>query len=296
MEKCIITSASNKFFPSLINLIGSIKVNYPNHPDIYVYDLGLFYTFKKELESIEKVHIIKMPHFCSFWRSCYTWKTYIFNNPLAKLNFYIDAGSQILRPLDEIFDIIEKDNYFTVIQKVNLETITPPEYLNLFDIDTKYYKQYVIAAGIFGFKNEPNINKILSKLHEASISGLCLGFSPTEQWKNKGNNKNPFIRNCMGFRHDSTLLNLVLIKYLGNFKKHEIEKYGNDHSPNEHPEQLIWNFRMNYTKLQYLNKKYLNSKKVFISLFNLIILKLFLKLRIIRLILKGININNFSSK
>jgi len=288
MEKCIITAASNKFFPSLINLIGSIKSNYPNHPDIFVYDLGLFYTFKKELESIEKVHVIKMPHFCKFWRSCYTWKTYIFNNPLAKLNFYLDAGIQILRPLDEIFDIIKKENYFTVVQIANLESITPPEYLNLFNIENKYNKEYVVTAGIFGFKNKSNINNILNKLHEASVSGLCLGFSPSEQWKNKGKNKNKFIRNCKMFRHDTTLLNLILIKHLGDFKKYDLNKYGYNESPNKHPEQLIWNMRMNYQKLQYTNSNYLYKNKNYIINLNRIFIKLFIVTKKINLKLKNI--------
>ena len=132
MDKAIITSASNKFFPSLINLLGSIKKNYPNHPKIFVYDLGLFWMFRKELEQIENVEVLNIPHFCKFWRSCYTWKTYILSHPLSDLNFYLDAGTQILRPLDEIFLEIEKDGYFAVSQEVPLSLICPLEYKSLF--------------------------------------------------------------------------------------------------------------------------------------------------------------------
>ena len=70
LNKAIITSCSTKYFPWLINLLGSIKENYPNHPKIYIYDLGLFCTFRKELEKIDNIEVLKMPHFCKFWRSC----------------------------------------------------------------------------------------------------------------------------------------------------------------------------------------------------------------------------------
>jgi hypothetical protein len=90
MNRAIITSCSNKFFPAVINLIGSIKNNYPDHPPIFVYDLNILKIFKKELETIKNVKVIQMPKFCVHWESCYTWKTYIFQHSLAESNLYLD--------------------------------------------------------------------------------------------------------------------------------------------------------------------------------------------------------------
>lgn len=267
-SSCIITSASNKFFPSLLNLLGSIKQNYPEHPDVYVYDLGLFFIFKKELESIPWVHVLKIPPFVSFWRSCYTWKTYILNTPLANLNLYLDAGCQILKPLTEVFEKIEKNDYLLVDQgsKVTLNDVTPKDYWKIFDLDEKKGQNKIIAAGIFGFKKDSRIKVATEKLYQAGLSGLCLGFSAGEQWKNKGKNKNIFVRNCRLFRHDTTLITLLVTKYLDNPTIEDVARFGGEKTGNS--SQLIWNLRMNYQSLEYLYLFKLNPvTKIILFLF-----------------------------
>ena len=152
MNKCIITAASNTYFPNLLNLIGSIKHNYPDHPTIYIYDLGLSPIFKEQIQNIPNTKLIKMPNFCNFWNNCYTWKTYIFTKPLAELNFYIDAGAEVLGSLEEIFIQIKNYDYFAVDQEIELEKITPLEYKCIFELKDSLYKESCLAAGIFGFK------------------------------------------------------------------------------------------------------------------------------------------------
>ena len=258
-KKAIITSASNKYFPSLINFIGSIKENYPNHPDIYVYDLGLNFLFKKEIEKIDGVKLLKIPKFVKHWRSCYTWKTYILNTPISDLNFYIDSGCQILKPLDEIFEKIDSQDYLFISQgkEVLMKDITPIEYIKLLDIDTDILDKEVIAAGIFGFKNNSNIKNITSVLYDSGVCGLSLGFSKNEQWKNKGVNKNDFIRNCKMFRHDTTLLSLFIYKNKSEYIIEDIDKFSGDNNIKEG--QILWNMRMNYSSLDYVYNRYGNN-------------------------------------
>jgi hypothetical protein len=155
-SKAIITSASNKFFPSLLNMIGSMKQNYPDHPHIYVYDLGLSSFCINQLKSFENVTVLEIPRFVPFWRSCYTWKTYILKSPLADLNFYIDAGNQILKSLDGLFDKIDQNGYLLVSQgpEVSVSDITPRDYFDIFDVSHDLGNKEIIAAGIFGFKNK----------------------------------------------------------------------------------------------------------------------------------------------
>lgn len=267
-SKSIITSASNKFFPSLINFIESIKENYPNHPTIYVYDLGLNLILKREIEKMRNVEIIKIPHFIKYWRSCYTWKTYILNTSITDLNIYIDSGCQILKPLDELFEKVNNQDYLLVSQgsEVLMEDVTPKEYIEIFDLNNDILKKEIIAAGIFGFKKDSKIMRVTEQLYDYGISGLCLGFSKNEQWKNKGVNRNDFIRNCRMFRHDTTVLSMIVFKYLENPKIESVEKFSGEKL--NHPEQLIWNLRMNYKKLDYIKNANLNIlAKIFIYLF-----------------------------
>lgn len=293
MEKAIITAASNKYFPSLINLLGSIKLNYPNHPKIFVYDLGLFWTFRKELEQTKNVEVLNMPHFCTFWRACYTWKTYIFAHPLAKINLYLDAGNQILEPLDEIFAYIDKNGYFLVGGLgSNLDSITPKDYKLLFNINEKYYTEKYLTAGILGFKNESIIIASLIKLYNFGKKGMCLGFSPSDKWRNKGKDKVNIYRDCLLFRHDTTLLNLILRQDLGDF----VYSLGGNESfpkalsngPNQIDwERYIWNLRLGFLSLSYIKSKHLHARFNIYANINRIYIGLFLWARLINLFFKG---------
>ena len=269
LSKCIITSASNKFVPSLLNMLGSFEKNYPDHPHIYIYDLGISSFIKKDILKFKEVSIINVPHFVPFWRSCYTWKTYILNTPLADLNFYIDAGCQILRPLSEVFEKIEKNGYYLVGQgkEVFAKDITPKEYIELFEIPADKLNHEVVAAGIVGFKkNDEQIKKVTSVLYDAGVTGLSLGFSKKDLWKNKGKNKNEFLRDCLLFRHDTTLLTLFVIKYLKGATIESLDLF-QGHITGD-PNQLVWNLRMNYSKLDYLNTSNLSLlSRIFIYTF-----------------------------
>ena len=250
-SRAIITSCSDKYFPSLINLLTSIKVNYPNHPPIYVYDLGLFYTFRKELEQIEGVKVISMPHFCPHWRSCYTWKTYIFAHPLADLNFYLDAGCQVLRPFDEDFETIDKNDYLALDIGVSLDDLIPSEYKNIFSVPETHGRLAGVSAGIFGFKNTEQINQILIKVYDAAKAGLALGFSPDNLWRNKRKDKNIFIRICKFFRHDQSLLNLFLRLHFGNSLIVLSHDNYDSVSKSKLPTQKIWHCRLQARTIEY---------------------------------------------
>ncbi len=288
-SKAIITSCSNKFFPSVINLLGSIKANYPNHPPIYVYDLGLFYTFRKELEQIEGVTVIPMPHFCPHWRSCYTWKTYIFANPLADLNFYIDAGCQVLKPLDEDFEIIDKNNYHIIDVGVTLNDLIPDDYKILFSVPTSYNDVRGFSAGIFGFKKTASVSEMLNRTYSAALVGLSQGFSPDNLWRSKGKDKNMFIRQCKFFRHDQSLLNLFFrLQYGIEPKVMPNENYDN-RSKNITPTQRIWHCRLQPKKLEYTKIELLHSKNNLNLLltFNRILIGLVWKYKNLKIIWKN---------
>ncbi len=264
-SRALITSASNKFFPSLLNLLGSIEKNYSHHPDVYVYDLGLFYSFKKELERFSWVHLLEMPHFAPHWRSCYTWKTYILNSPLADLNLYIDAGCQVERDLNPLFEIIKKEHCLVVGQgyQTTVADCTPPDYFELLHIDQSINGKEMITAGIFGFDTSTEIKKMTEELYTCGVAGLCLGFSETELWKNNGVNKTSFVRDCKMFRHDTTLLTLFLYRDFPHLIVQPVEQFS---AHKEAGIQYIWNFRLNYEKLEFLNSESFFNR-AYISLF-----------------------------
>lgn len=287
-KKAIITSASNKFFPNLLNFIGSIKANYPNHPPIYVYDLGLFASFKKEIASIPRVQILETPRFCNHWRSCYTWKTYILNTPLADLNLYLDAGCQVLKSLDILFEKINAQGYLAVSQgtEVKIKDITPADFIEHFGLNETQLAGEVIAAGIFGFKKDSHITNITQKLYVCGVLGLSLGFSKRELWKNKGVNKTTLIRDCNMFRHDTTLLTIILHKELQDLVIEPIFKFSGQFENS--PEQFIYSVRLNYKKLEYTDIKLIHGNQRFgYTTLNRLFLNIFLILKSINRIMKS---------
>lgn len=274
-EKALITAASNKFFPSLINLLGSIKVNYPSHPKIFIYDLGLFKIFRKELETIENVEVVDMPVFCGHWRSCYTWKTYIFTHPFAELNLYLDAGCQIEGSLDFAFEIIKSEGYYIIPQGRSVKDIVPVEYKTIFGIGDDWDNEECVDAGVLGFKREPKIKKILDEVYNAGLAGLALGFSKKDLWRNKGKDKNIFIRNCELFRHDLTLVNIL-------FRKHIFPLVSHSEGP-------ILKVRLNFKKLKYTQPKLLHPTTDFVTKFNRVLIQSGLFFRRIWFWFKGVN-------
>ncbi len=268
--RAIITSASNKFFPSLLNLLGSIKHAYPNHPPIYVYNLGLLPNFKREISSIEGVRLIDVPAFVPFWRSCYTWKPYIFKHPMADLNFYLDAGCQVLKPLDGIFDAIDRDGMFLIYQGGTLGDITPASYIKMFGIQPDLFGLQNLHAGIFGFAKGGKAQPAIDWIYQAARAGLALGFSPAEAWRNKGVNKNPFWRDCTLFRHDMTLLNIAFRTLYGvGLSVHSEEQFAGGRDA--HPEQVIWQMRLGYSWLPFLHLRALHKGFSSVTLFNRLI-------------------------
>jgi len=270
MDRCIITSASSKFFPVLLNFLGSISQNYPSHPHVYVYDLGLLKPFRTELESISWVTVLDMPAFVPHWRSCYTWKTYILNTPKETLNLYLDAGCQVLRSLDPLFEETSEKGYVFVSQGPNVlaREVTPTQYVRLLDIPEDALGKEIIAAGIIGFKKESTVTPLLCALYDSGVAGLCLGFSSSEQWKNKGQNRNSFIRDCDKFRHDTTLLTILMRKMLPEAAIHDVREFSDASQTDPAMPQYVWNFRMNFKSLPYLDPKLLHEEVPMLSVMN----------------------------
>lgn len=280
--KCIITSASNKFFPSLLNMLGSLHKNYPDHPPVFIYDLGLAWSFKSELQNIKWIKILPVPHFVKHWRACYTWKTYILNTPLAENNLYIDAGCEILKPLDALFDKINLNGYLSVSQGdvVTVNMVTPKSLLDKYQLGPEFGPREIVTAGIFGFKKDSSITQTTEELYKAGIDGECLGYSKQEMWKNKGPNKVDIVRDCPVFRHDTTLLTILLYK---NFSQPIIEniKYFSADLLGKESGQFIWNNRLNYSKLNYVSLTNLDENINIFTLINRLFVQIFLVLKFI---------------
>jgi len=199
----------------------------------------------------------------------------------------MDAGNQVLKPLDDIFEKIDKNGYLIVSagNEVKNKDLIPEEYTSIFDLDRNRMDDGIITAGIFGFNSENiQISNLTKTLFDCGKEGLCLGYSKTEQWKNKGVNKNIFIRNTKYFRHDNTLLCALVLKFVPKALIEHDEFF--NWTLTSSKTQYVWNLRLNYKKLNYLyfNKK--SKSNTLIKTINKIYLDLFLLLKELNRIVK----------
>jgi len=133
-EKYFCTVADAGFFPWLIELIGSIhKTNSENLGQIAVFDLGFTSEQRSFLDSLYKVRVYDLEQvndqqFGYFQvndlgkraRGHYSWKPVAIKQALDMFDYvlYLDAGSAVLKPLDDLFTYIQEHGYFILQDQV----------------------------------------------------------------------------------------------------------------------------------------------------------------------------------
>lgn len=223
----------------------------PDHPPIFVYNLGLPWLFVQELENMDGVSVLPLPRFTPHWRACYTWKTYILSHPLADQNVYLDAGVQVLEPLTELFELIERDGYFFVDQghDVTLADVTPSDFIQKYGVNASMLNTKIITAGIVGFSRSPLVGRIMDELYQAGKDGDCLGFSRRDWWRSRGPNRTHVVRDCKAFRHDTTILSLLVRTRMPQAHVQDLSLFEGHITGRK---QYICNIRLNYVTLPYL--------------------------------------------
>lgn len=123
------TAADVKHFNRLLNLIGSLHhTNFENTEEIAVFDLGLTDDQVEILSKIEKVKLYSVelthPDLLTEFEiepnktapGWFAWKFVVLKQALDIFPYalWIDAGSTVLKPLDNLFKHIEQNGYFLV--------------------------------------------------------------------------------------------------------------------------------------------------------------------------------------
>ena len=122
------TAADSRFFPRLINLIGSIhQTNFNNLVEISVFNLGLTKNEINQLERMEKVKLYNIemtnPNLLTLYKTdragkaakgYYAWKPVAIRQILKEFPYvlWIDTGTTVLKPLDQLFEYIQENGYF----------------------------------------------------------------------------------------------------------------------------------------------------------------------------------------
>jgi hypothetical protein len=122
--------ADEKHMHMLKNLIGSIhKVDFDNVGEIAVFNLGLTAQQVRELNCMQKVHVyaveITNPDLLTYFKTApegrkvrgyFAWKPVVMKQSLEMFPYvlYLDAGTTILKPMNDVFEYIQQHGYFLV--------------------------------------------------------------------------------------------------------------------------------------------------------------------------------------
>jgi len=252
VNECAITTAScDKFAHMLFNMLLSLHKKFPNHPKIYVFDLGMSESQLNELKNVSWITLKKVPSFVSHWNLGYTWKPFIWRQPKERFILHLDAGLVILKSLSSWFLVIEKIGYIAFSQSIQLQKAVPADYMDKHKISISPNEEGV-CAGVFGFDRLSSIEKVISETYDLAKDGLALGYSESEIHRVKSEKEN-IIRNCERFRHDQTLLNIAFKKHCSfvvNGRSEGFKPFDWPKKNNKKP--FIWNSRRNIVALNYL--------------------------------------------
>jgi hypothetical protein len=120
--------SDEQYFNRLVNLIGSVhKTNFNNLKEIAVFDIGLTASQRNYLKKISKIKLCTLeptnPDMLKLFsynnkgrivRGWYSWKPVVIKQALDMYEYvlFLDAGTTVLQPLDDLFTHIKQNNYF----------------------------------------------------------------------------------------------------------------------------------------------------------------------------------------
>lgn len=224
-DQLIITAASSLYGPSLLALLGSLNLNWPGHPRVRVYDIGLGDETLRILEN-HKIEVVKVPEFCSHWQQHFTWKIWCWNDAPASSILWMDAGIVVLRPLDEVFLAIDNIGYFVVPTYHPLIENASESACKGCSVDAGFRDGKVtLAGGFIGFKKAGKIQRILKEALSISLTEEYI--AATERMH----------------RHDQAIISLLFYRELGNVLMSDGVIYCSCYPLNDSPKspgQAVW--------------------------------------------------------
>jgi hypothetical protein len=255
MQKLIALSFNSKFFKAGITLIASLhRVAFDSFDQIIVYDLGLTRTEVDCLNNCEKVKVVSYPEivyacFDGFLEPRqFAWKPLVIKDVGRKegeLILYIDAGAVVLKDIQIIFTIIDKEEIF-LVQDYHLNCDwTTSRALELMNATTEERNGKQLWAGIIGYKVGGKYQPVIDQAFEyAQNQEIVCGD-----------------RKC--HRHDQSIYSVLAIRY--RCPVQPIEIYGQWRGI-QSDDQVIYVHRRAFYSKKGLKQK--NKKRLFAKFFS----------------------------
>jgi hypothetical protein len=221
-RRLVITAASAAFGPSLLALLGSLNLNWPSHPPVLVYDIGLDEKTLRRL-SDERVPVRTVPPFCPHWRKHYTWKLWCWNDAPADHVLWMDAGTAVLGPLDEVFDSVERLGYFAVPVYRELAELAHREACRGCGVTPAFREgRMALAGGLVGMDKSGPMGGLVAEALAVALEESCIASTETK------------------FNTDQAIYSLLMHRHFGSVLTADGKVYLGYGSPRVTPCQKVW--------------------------------------------------------
>jgi hypothetical protein len=224
-NRLIITAASAAFGERLLAWLGALSANWPTHPPVRIYDLGLDDSTRSELLR-HNIDLRKVPPFCPHWRLHFTWKMWCWEDAPASHVLWLDAGTVVLDSLEEVFEGIEKLGYFAIPNYRSLAVEASAAAIKGCGLPTNFsHDKPTIAGNVFGFDKADRLRRLITEaLAVAMVEENIKATAPEH-------------------RHDQAIVSLLLHKHFSPVFLFDGRIYGSAGSPCQVPGQKIWAHR-----------------------------------------------------
>lgn len=214
-KNIIVTTANSPYYRSLLTLINGIHTFGKNCVDkIFVYDLGLDNEEINVLKKLKNVEVINYPDYLinihpKFLEpKSYVYKVFCLENSktLGENVFWLDAGTTPINEMCHIFDIIESEHIFLVVDTHLIKNYTHSECIKIMSASDFELNDKMLSAAVVGFKSNGKYNQMIKEAFDFSMIKGCVD----------GNQEN--------HRHDQSVLSILATRY--NCPKQDIDVYG----------------------------------------------------------------------
>ncbi len=215
----IITGASGSYAPQLLALVGSANANWPGHPPILVYDLGLP---EETLDVLKRggVDVRRIPEFCPHWRKHFAWKIWCLQDAPADRYVWLDAGIYVQRPFPEAFAAMESLGYFVQPNGFSIEQ-TACRSVREYFAGHQFSEVLSINGGLHGF-DKRRASALLAEAYSMALD------------------ENYLAADTPAGRHDQDLLSFLMYKHFAPVVFLDRHLYAEHAGPSQVLGQRVW--------------------------------------------------------
>jgi hypothetical protein len=234
----IVTAASESYKPQLLAFLGSLRCNWPDHPPVRVYDIGLSEETTVFLRQAG-FDVRAIPPFVPHWRKHYTWKLWCMNDAQTERVLWIDSGCCFLRPIPEIFEIVDHQGYFALPNYRQLNIEASEEACEGCGVSPDFREgKASLTAAVFAFRRDSAVHQVVREaLKVAQTERHIAAIKP---WH----------------RHDQAILSLLMYRDISPLILCDGTLYFCEDLTAKFTNHAIWGARRN---MHYKDKRFLAS-------------------------------------